>query len=340
MLTIRQTLDARVDKRDWGIELRKKLGEALSDRLSRNRLTAGYTPLPAREDARTSVEMTPSRTPSPATPTVPTPPTKPGKRQPRYTQRLPFRRIFTRNVCVTLLARFCLAFHVGTFNSLWFVFLSTPVYDPNKPSGGPGRHLPFIFTGGLGLPPAKVGTAMAVLGFLGISLQLFVYPALSARLGTVRCLRMSLVCFPMAYFFAPYLSLVPSSTEPPGPKSGPAMWVAISGVLLCQVVGRTFASPNMAILVNNCSPHPSVLGTFHGLAQTCSSAARTVGPVLCGFLYGVGLAHGVVGGVWWGLSMWAAMGWLTSWLLKEGDGHEIWLEGDEEDEGVETTKRV
>lgn len=296
--------------------------------------------MPAREDARTSVEMTPSRTPSPATPTVPNPPKKPGKRQPRYTQRLPFRRIFTRNVCVTLLARFCLAFHVGTFNSLWFVFLSTPVYDPNKPSDGPGRHLPFVFTGGLGLPPAKVGTAMAVLGFLGISLQLFVYPALSARLGTVRCLRMSLVCFPMAYFFAPYLSLVPSTTEPPGPKSGPAMWVAISGVLLCQVVGRTFASPNMAILVNNCSPHPSVLGTFHGLAQTCSSAARTLGPVLCGFLYGVGLAHGVVGGVWWGLSMWAAMGWLTSWLLKEGDGHEIWLDGDEEDEGVETTKRV
>lgn len=339
MLTKGQTLDARVDKRDWGIELRKKLGSALSDYLSRNRLAAGYTPLPAREDARTSVEMTPSRTPSPATPTVPKP-SKPAKRQPRYTQRLPFRRIFTRNVCITLLARFCLAFHVGTFNSLWFVFLSTPVYDPNKSSDGPGRHLPFVFTGGLGLPPAKVGTAMAVLGVLGISLQLFVYPALSARLGTVRCLRMSLVCFPMAYFLAPYLSLVPSSTEPPGPKSGPGIWVAISGVLLCQVVGRTFASPNMAILVNNCSPHPSVLGTFHGLAQTCSSAARTLGPVLCGFLYGVGLAHGVVGGVWWGLSLWAAMGWLTSWLLKEGDGHEIWLEGDEEDDGVETTKTV
>lgn len=338
-MCLEETLDARVDKRDWGIELRKRLGSTLSGYLSRNRLPAGYTPLPARDDASTSVEMTPSRTPSPATEPIPKP-SKPAKRQPRYTQRLPFRRIFTRNVCVTLLARFCLAFHVGTFNSLWFVFLSTPVYDPNKPSDGLGRHPPFVFTGGLGLPPAKVGTAMAVLGFLGISLQLFVYPALSARLGTVRCLRMSLVCFPMAYFLAPYLSLVPSSTEPPGPKSGPAIWVAISGVLLCQVVGRTFAAPNMAILVNNCSPHPSVLGTFHGLAQTCSSAARTLGPVLCGFLYGVGLAHGIVGGVWWGLSLWAAMGWLTSWLLKEGDGHEIWLDGDEEDDGVETTKTV
>lgn len=339
LLTTGQTLDARVDKRDWGIELRKKLSAAIFPYLPRNRLSAGYTPLATRESARTSVEMTSSRAPSPATPTI-TKPSKRAKRQPRYTQRLPFRRIFTRNVCITLLARFCLAFHIGTFNSLWFVFLSTPVYDPNKPTNGPGRHLPFVFTGGLGLPPAKVGTAMAVLGVLGITLQLFVYPAISARLGTVRCLRMSLVCFPLAYFLAPYLSLVPSTTEPPAPKSGSAMWVAISGVLLCQVVGRTFASPNMAILVNNCSPHPSVLGTFHGLAQTCSSAARTLGPVLCGFLYGAGLANGVVGGVWWGLSLWAAMGWLTSWLLKEGDGHEIWLDGDEEEEGVETTKTV
>ncbi|POS74825.1 major facilitator superfamily transporter [Diaporthe helianthi] len=339
-LFLEETLDARVDKRDWGIATRKGLGTVLSTCFSRNRLSAGYTQLASREDATTSMAMTSSWTPSPVTPTTPKL-SKRARRQPRYTQRLPFRRIFTRNVCITLLARFCLAFHVGTFNSLWFVFLSTPVYDPNKPTDAhPGRHLPFVFTGGLGLPPAKVGTAMAVLGVLGITLQLFVYPALSARLGTVRCLRMALVCFPLAYFLAPFLSLVPSSTEPPTPKSGPAMWIAISGVLLCQVVGRTFAAPNMAILVNNCSPHPSVLGTFHGLAQTCSSAARTLGPVLCGFLYGVGLAHGVVGGVWWGLSLWAVMGWLTSWLLREGDGHEIWLDGDEEDEGIEITKTV
>lgn len=71
------------------------------------------------------------------------------------------------------------------------------------------------------------------------------------------------------------------------------------------------------------------MGTLHGLAQSCTSAARTIGPMLCGYVYGVGLAKGVVGAVFWGLSAFATIGWMTSWLLREGDGHEIVLEGDE-----------
>lgn len=186
--------------------------------------------------------MTPSRGTSISSFTAPTASSS-NKRRPRYTQRLPFRRIFTRNVTITILSHSLLGFHIGTFNSLSFIFLSTPVYDPSKPST-PERHLPFVFTGGMGLPPARVGAAMSILGFLGISLQLFVYPTLSARLGTVRCLRLFLLCFPVTYFFVPYLSLVPSSSPPPNPKSGFAMWLAIAAVLCCQVIGRTFALPN------------------------------------------------------------------------------------------------
>lgn len=253
----------------------------------------------------------------------------------RYTQRLPFRRIFTPNVVSTLTASFLLAFHVGTFNSLWFVFLSTPVYDPAKPAESPNalpRRLPFVFTGGLGLRPREVGMAMSILGVLGIGLQLGVYPWLSARLGTVRSWRLFLLSFPLAYFWAPYLSLVPSTSPPPNPKDGAAVWVAIAGVLALQVVGRTFALPAQTILVNNCTPHPSVLGTVHGIGQSVSSFARTVGPMLCGYLYGRGLAGGVVGAVWWGLSGVAICGFVASLFVHEGDGHEIWLEGDEEEE--------
>lgn len=175
---------------------------------------------------------------------------------------------------------------------------------------------------------------MAILGVLGIALQLGVYPRLSARLGTVRSWRLSLLFFPIAYFLAPYLSLVPSAatSPPPGSKDGVAVWLAIAAVLAIQVVGRTFALPAQTILVNNCTPHPSVLGTVHGVAQSVSSFARTVGPVLGGFLYGLGLAGGVVGAVWWGLAGVAICGFLASLFVREGDGHEIWLEGDEEDD--------
>ncbi|KAH6690648.1 major facilitator superfamily domain-containing protein [Plectosphaerella plurivora] len=255
-------------------------------------------------------------------------------RGPRYTQRLPFRRIMTPNVIFTFISHFLLAFHLGTFNSLWFIFLSTPVYNPATAPPEHEPRLPFHFTGGLGLPPPLVGTAMAIIGVIGITLQIFLYPRISARLGTAASFRLFLVCFPIVYLLVPFLSVVPSSESapPPGPKGGPLIWAAITGVLFLQVAGRTFALPGQTILVNNCTPHPSVLGTIHGLGQSVSSAARTIGPMLGGWLYGIGLTRGVVGGVWWGLSCVAVVALFASWFVREGNGHEIWLDGDDEEE--------
>lgn len=74
-----------------------------------------------------------------------------------------------------------------------------------------------------------------------------------------------------------------------------------------------------------------MLGTIHGIAQSVSSASRTVGPVLGGWLYGVGLQKGMVGGVWWGLAGMAGVGWVASGWVFEGDGHEIYLEGEKQE---------
>ncbi|AEO64507.1 uncharacterized protein THITE_2110696 [Thermothielavioides terrestris NRRL 8126] len=330
-LFLEETLDSRLDKRDRGLEL----GRWLRGLLSGHRSGAAYMPL-ASQDTSSDFDVPhldglrysgqPSI--SDATPT----PKHPRR---RYTQRLAFRRIFTANVVSTLTSSFLLAFHLGTFNSLWFVFLSTPVYDPARGPESPEaleRRLPFIFTGGLGLRPPQVGMAMATLGMIGIGLQLGIYPRLSAWLGTVKSWRLFLLVFPFTYFMVPYLSLVPSVSPPPHPKDGFAVWAAIVGLVSFQVIGRTFALPAQTILVNNCSPHPSVLGTIHGIGQSVSSFARTMGPMLCSYWYGVGLAKGVVGAVFWGLSGVAALNVLASLRVREGDGHEIWLEGDEDDE--------
>ncbi|KAM7221353.1 MFS general substrate transporter [Rhypophila decipiens] len=329
-LSLDETLDTRLEKRDVGRELGRRLWKFFVTKDSDD----SYTKLPSGDDNEfeTAPFIHSSRDSGTVTPSDDADKPKPSR--PRYTQRLPSRRIFTRNVVFTLLASSTIGFHIGTFNSLWFVFLSTPVYDPAKPPESPSaldRNLPFIFTGGMGLQPREVGMAMAILGVLGIFLQLTVYPWLSARLGTIRSWRIFLLFFPFTYFLVPFLSLVPSSSGPPQPKDGMAVWLSIAGVLALQVVGRTFALPAQTILVNNCTPHPSVLGTLHGIAQSVSSLARTIGPIFCGFLYGFSLAHGVIGVAWWFLSGIAICGFLTSLLVWEGDGHEIWLEGDEED---------
>lgn len=308
-LGLEETLDSLRDsgKEDFG----SKLGHKLASLLKGHR--RGYSAIPDTE-----VELNVDEGSAAAR--------KPGK---RFTQRLEFKRIFTRNVILTFCASFLMTFHVGTFNSLWFVFLSTPVHDPS--SSDHKTRLPFRFTGGLGLPPRSVGFAMSILGVVGICMQLFLYPRVSGRLGTIRSWRYFLCCFPVAYFLVPYLSVIPSSDPPPSEKTGPLIWLALLSVLMVQVLGRTFALPAQVILINNCSPHPSILGTIHGLGQSVSSAARTIGPMIGGFVYGIGLNNGYVGLIWWVLSGIALCTCLASLLVKEGDGHEIWLEGDEED---------
>jgi len=316
--------------RDRGLEY----GQKIATWLFRSRQSGGYALLPSDNDNAYDIDRsgnTRYRRSSISSSSSP-PPRKPARR--RYTRKLPFRRIFTPNVISTFAASFFLGFHVGTFNSLWNVFLSTPVYDPAKGPESPHalpRHLPFIFTGGLGLRPREVGMAMAILGSIGIGLQLFVYPWLSLRLGTLHSWRLFLLFFPVTYFLVPFLSLLPSDSPPPSPKDGVQVWIAITLVLSIQVIGRTFALPAQTILVNNCTPHPSVLGTVHGIGQSVGSFARTVGPITGGFLYGLGLAGGIVGAMWWGLSGIAICGFIASLFVREGNGHEIWLEGDEEE---------
>ncbi|ETS81438.1 hypothetical protein PFICI_06440 [Pestalotiopsis fici W106-1] len=320
-LCLEETHDALRGSVDYGRVIAIKIGQLLIWR----REKYAYKPLHSHSSSINTVEMSPTVEEHPAS--LP---------RPRYTQKLPFRRIFTRNVSMTLVSQFLIAFHLGTFNALWFVFLSTPVYNPSDPNP-PGFRpsLPFRFTGGLGLPSRSVGFAMAMLGVIGISMQLFLYPRLSSRFGTPQMWRFCLFLFPMAYTLLPYLSIIPSTTPPPGQKTGPWIWLALLGVLFIQVTGRTFALPAQTILVNNCTPHPSVLGTVHGMGMSISSLARTVGPVLCGYLYGLGLSHGAVGAVFWGLAVVACCGIIASFWVREGDGHEIWLEGDAEDEGEE-----
>ncbi|KAH8699666.1 major facilitator superfamily domain-containing protein [Ilyonectria robusta] len=315
-LGLEETHDVLRDGRpDLGTRVGRKLVALLRSRFSRSG-GVGYSAIPSSE-----VELVEGETAA----------KRPMR---RYTQRLPFRRMFTRNVTMTLAANFLMGVHMGSFNSLWFVFLSTPVWDPQTSQHK--QRLPFLFTGGLGLQPQSVGVAMAILGMIGITLQLVLYPRISGRLGTIRSWRISLLCFPVTYFLVPYLSVVPSSesSPPPGPKGGLLIWLAIVGVLSVQVMGRTFAIPGQTILVNNCSPHPSVLGSIHGVGQSVNSASRTVGPMIGGVIYGYGLNKGVVGLVWWILSCFGICGILASLLVREGNGHEIWLEGDEEEPSV------
>jgi hypothetical protein len=238
------------------------------------------------------------------------------------TTRPSTRAVFTTpNVLLVLLTVAIFDFQMGGFASLWLVFLSSSRRNPSD-----SINLPFHFTGGLAFPPSTLGFAMAILGFLGIVLQILLYPRVNARYGLLRSTRWSLIVFPMAYFLAPYLSLIVRSANPEGSvadansNSSPsaALWFGITIVLLLQVGARTFAMPGTILLINNSAPHPSMLGTVHGLGASTSSAFRTIGPIVTGYWYGVGLQQGMVGLSWWALALVSVVGCLCSFWARDG----------------------
>lgn len=233
---------------------------------------------------------------------------------------LPFSRIWTRNVVLTLVTGAFYDFHLGAFTNLWTLFLSTPRSLLGRDT------VSLFFTGGLGMPASMVGGATSILGMLGMLLQVFLYPPVHARLGTLRSFQWFLFLFPIAYFLAPFLAVLPSSSAAPDAASGPFVWIGIIFVLFFQVLARTMTLPASIILLNNCSPHPSVLGTIHGLGQSVSAGFRTVGPVVGGWWYGAGLDIGMVGASWWGVTGMSALGCLAAMFIYEGSGHEVDLD--------------
>ena len=243
-------------------------------------------------------------------------------------RQLPFRRVWTRNVIMTLVTIAFYDFHLGAFANLWALFLSTP--RPAVGSDTQTRSVLFGLTGGLGMPSSQVGVASSFLGILGMLLQVTLYPPISARLGTLRSFQWFLIGFPIAYFLAPYLAVLPSSTPAPEPASGAFIWIGVILLLLLHVNSRTFTLPASIILLNNCSPHPSVLGTVHGLGQSVSAGFRTVGPVVGGWWYGLGLDIGKVEAGWWGLAVMSILGCCSAIWIYEGNGHEIYLQEEEE----------
>ncbi|KAF1807985.1 MFS general substrate transporter [Eremomyces bilateralis CBS 781.70] len=338
ILGLEETHEVRRQKRDRGLHFGRFLKRVITCRLGR--AEHQYSSLPntssfisdAYEIEDVELQNNSSSHPDQGPGVTSKPPSK---------QRLPFSRIWTRNVITTLISHGIMAMHVGTFSNLWFVFLSTSRWDPAHPSppSHTAQRFPVNFTGGLGLPPAKIGLALSILGFIGIVLQVSLYPYLSGTWGTVRTYRGSLFLFPLAYLVTPYLALIPSTTSPPNAASGIAIWAGIVAVLIVQVMARTFALPGGVILVNNSCPHPSVLGTLHGVAQSVSSATRTIGPIVGGLLLGLGLDIGKVGLAFWVLMGVAMVGACVGLFVKEGSGREIWLEGDDDGESKSESVR-
>lgn len=223
--------------------------------------------------------------------------------QPESKPQPPFRSIFTKNVCLTMLQHFLQSLHVSAFNTIFFSLLPAPR------ANNLDFHLPFRFSGGLGLSSQKVGFANTTIGMIGIPLQLVVYPMLIGRVGVKRSYRTFLPLSIAAYCLLPYLVVLPDNVV--------LIWTCLSAILVLHLLSRTFVNPATVMLVDDSAPSPNLLGTVHGVATSISSFARIMGPTTGGLLLGWGLAHNIVGLPLWVLTIVAVVNWIVLFWIKD-----------------------
>jgi hypothetical protein len=182
------------------------------------------------------------------------------------------------------------------------LFLSEPI-SFEKP------QLPFKFTGGFALSTKTIGFMMAVQGLYSMVAQLFLFPFLVRRLGTLRSFRLVMVVWPVLYFVVPYLVLLPVQFQK----------IGIYASLLIKITFHVIAFPSTAILIANAAPSKSVLGSINGVAASCACLSRALGPTVTGFFHTAGLKLGYNGTAWWIGGLVCTVGACESFWMEEAE---------------------
>lgn len=183
------------------------------------------------------------------------------------------------------------------------LFLSEPISHESV-------HLPFKFSGGFAMSTKAIGFMMAVQGVYSMIAQLFLFPFLVRRLGTLKTFRIVMMVWPSLYFVVPYLVLVPAQLQKLG----------IYACLLTKITFHVIAFPSTAMLIANSAPSKSVLGSINGVAASVACLARALGPTVTGFFHTAGLKMGYNGIAWWIGGLICAIGALESFWMEDVDG--------------------
>ena len=168
-------------------------------------------------------------------------------------------------------------------------------------------QLPFKFEGGFNFSTQTIGSILAVQGVLQMIAQLFVFPWVSKRLGSLRTFWLTISLYPFLYLIAPYLALLPRNFRIPG----------IVMLLMWKVTAQSLSYPSLAMMLANAAPSKKVLGTLNGTAASSASVCRGFGPTVSGAVATLGDNIGVSGLAWWTCAGIAIIGWIPGFFMEE-----------------------
>lgn len=228
-----------------------------------------------------------------------------------------FGAAFNRQVIFVIIGYGILAFHSVSFDALMPVMLSE---EPSNES----PVMPFQFTGGFGLSTKSIGFMMAVQGIYSMIAQLWLFPIIVRRIGTLKALRSIMLVWPFLYLAVPYLVLLPRNFQS----------VGIYAALLVKITFHVIAFPATAILLANAAPSKTVLGTINGVAASTACLCRAFGPTVTGSVHAAGLRMGYNGFAWWMGGIVCAIGALEAYCIKDTESSQVGVTDTEEDQAL------
>jgi len=193
---------------------------------------------------------------------------------------VPWKQILNRSTIVLLVTYFIFNLSMIGYNTLYPIFVSSP-----PPTGR-------------AVAVKDIGLSLGFSGFVTIIFQVFAFARLQERIGNQRSFRAALGLFALTFFAMPFVGYATDI--------GKAwLWMELAVILAIKVVSSIAALTCAMILITNCAPDPSSLGSINGLAQTLSAAGRAFGPFASGGLFTLGtrynrgewLPWGVFGGI-------------------------------------------
>ena len=170
--------------------------------------------------------------------------------------------------------------------------------------------LPFKFVGGFALPAKTIGLMLSIQGVYSMMAQMFLFPFVVRRFGSLKTFRFVVISWPLLYFIVPYTVLLPPRFQ----------MIGLSFCLLWKITAQVLAYPSNAILLTNSAPSMLVLGAINGIAASSASLSRAFGPTVSGIINSWGLGIGYAGLAWWASGIICILGAVESLWLEEVQG--------------------
>ena len=224
-----------------------------------------------------------------------------------------YKSLFSRHITALMFSFGILSLLGGVQGTLIPLFCFTPIHN-----------------GGLGFTSTEIGNTLSLRAIATLSIQLFVFPPLQRRIGTVRLYQWLMCLWIPSFLGYPVLNGLARNDHPTLVWIGLAFVLILSSianmafgksqfplVFLNLLANRIAATVCNLIMTNAAAPSRRLLGAINGYSQFIQAIVRIIGPGGASILFAVSIDKQILGGslVWIVLGLVGVIGVFSGLLI-------------------------